>query len=151
MTAPRADTVRWRGDAGTAHGMHLEDLAVDSSEYCMWSGLLVSLELCRAVCVLLLSVRGGWILLTLVRTTSFLDRTQEGKKSPLISEPRVFPGPCSPWLAAFWWLRHPPGRRRWSLSLLPRMARRSTKHRKDLKDPTLRTTLMLATGTHTER
>ena len=81
MTAPRADTVRWRGDRRgprTRH-MHLEDLAVDSSRVLRVAGSsLVSLELCRAVCVLAALCARRLDIPALVRIYLPFGRTEKG-------------------------------------------------------------------------
>ena len=84
MTAPRADTVRWRGDRRGPRARHvhlLEDLAVDSSVYCGWPGLLSSRSSYAVLSVCwLLCVRGAWIFLVVVFTPSLADRRRQSSE-----------------------------------------------------------------------
>ena len=100
MTAPRADTVRWRGDRRGPRARHvhlLEDLAVDSSVYCGWPGLLSSRSSYAVLSVCwLLCVRGAWILRSRVRIypPSLAGPKKAILQSSLIARlsPRFFPG-----------------------------------------------------------
>ena len=87
MTAPRADTVRWRGDAGTAHGMQSPQGTASGRVFSSCSSYVV-----LAVCWLLF-VRGGWIFAYSSVPTSLLGRTEKGnKRSSLSASPAFFPG-----------------------------------------------------------